>query len=281
MAMIYCNECGKEISDKADKCPHCGCPVNFGKKENTLEKQEKPKNGKIGLIGFIISFVGFIFSIGGFVLIGLIAIIMGIVSLAKKENKKWMAITAIILSVAGFALSPSDSAKERKENSTMQTTSNSDNETIVSDTDSAKETTSKPEEQEEKEIVKDKYNVGDTWENKTLRIIYTNSYEFTDYNQYNSPADGNKIICAEFEFENIGNSDTTVMYTDFNGYADGYEVEQSYAPDGTGLDFSVSMSAGRKGIGKVAFEVPENAKEIEIEFSPNMFSSDKVIFVFQ
>lgn len=24
MAMIYCYECGKKISDKADCCPHCG-----------------------------------------------------------------------------------------------------------------------------------------------------------------------------------------------------------------------------------------------------------------
>ena len=24
--LIRCEECGKEYSDKADKCPHCGCP---------------------------------------------------------------------------------------------------------------------------------------------------------------------------------------------------------------------------------------------------------------
>ena len=24
--LIRCDECGKEYSDKADKCPHCGCP---------------------------------------------------------------------------------------------------------------------------------------------------------------------------------------------------------------------------------------------------------------
>ncbi|MFA6904369.1 MAG: zinc ribbon domain-containing protein [Gallionellaceae bacterium] len=27
MALINCNECGKEISDKATTCPHCGAPT--------------------------------------------------------------------------------------------------------------------------------------------------------------------------------------------------------------------------------------------------------------
>ena len=28
MALIKCKECGKEISDLAASCPHCGAPVN-------------------------------------------------------------------------------------------------------------------------------------------------------------------------------------------------------------------------------------------------------------
>lgn len=35
MALIKCEECGKEISDKATACIHCGCPVNI--KEITEE----------------------------------------------------------------------------------------------------------------------------------------------------------------------------------------------------------------------------------------------------
>lgn len=27
MALIKCNECGKEVSDKADSCPNCGNPI--------------------------------------------------------------------------------------------------------------------------------------------------------------------------------------------------------------------------------------------------------------
>lgn len=30
MALIKCSECGKEISDSAESCPHCGCKTNHG-----------------------------------------------------------------------------------------------------------------------------------------------------------------------------------------------------------------------------------------------------------
>jgi uncharacterized membrane protein YvbJ len=29
MALIICPECGKQVSDKAEKCPQCGCPINL------------------------------------------------------------------------------------------------------------------------------------------------------------------------------------------------------------------------------------------------------------
>jgi hypothetical protein len=28
MAIIKCNECGKDVSDKAKNCPNCGCPID-------------------------------------------------------------------------------------------------------------------------------------------------------------------------------------------------------------------------------------------------------------
>lgn len=30
MALIACRECGREVSDRAAACPHCGCPVTAG-----------------------------------------------------------------------------------------------------------------------------------------------------------------------------------------------------------------------------------------------------------
>lgn len=49
MALFTCPECGKSISDKAEKCPHCGYPVSKGKEtlheEHFTEKDaEKNRN---------------------------------------------------------------------------------------------------------------------------------------------------------------------------------------------------------------------------------------------
>ena len=45
MALIKCNECGKEISDKADVCINCGNPIQksikYAKPFNELSKKEK------------------------------------------------------------------------------------------------------------------------------------------------------------------------------------------------------------------------------------------------
>lgn len=34
MALVMCEECKKEISDQANSCPQCGCPVKCQKSEN-------------------------------------------------------------------------------------------------------------------------------------------------------------------------------------------------------------------------------------------------------
>ena len=36
--LIRCNDCGHEVSKRADKCPHCGAPV-----DNELSQNERRK----------------------------------------------------------------------------------------------------------------------------------------------------------------------------------------------------------------------------------------------
>jgi hypothetical protein len=45
MALIKCEECEKEYSDKAEACPNCGCPTTYTIKNDTEEKCSVPING--------------------------------------------------------------------------------------------------------------------------------------------------------------------------------------------------------------------------------------------
>ncbi|MBN2326857.1 MAG: zinc ribbon domain-containing protein [Candidatus Omnitrophica bacterium] len=53
MALIECPECSKQISDKAESCPNCGCPIK--KKPVTVEKNK----GIGGCSGCLILVIGF------------------------------------------------------------------------------------------------------------------------------------------------------------------------------------------------------------------------------
>lgn len=241
MALINCSECGKEISDKATTCPNCGAPT----KKDTVYV-ERPA-GQIK-------------------------------PQPKKKSNKGVIIgivIAVILLIGLFG------GSEESEQSTESKNTN-----IVEEEKEVEKVKEVEVSEVKKEEVKEKtektlYYVGDIYEDRDIKMTYLNAYEFTDFNDFNQPKDGYIVICAEFEVENISDSDQTVMYTDFNGYADGYEVAQSYSPVGTGMDFSLNLSSGRKGKGIVAFEVPNDSQEIQIEFSPNIFSDDKVIFSYK
>lgn len=64
MALIKCRECGRELSDKADCCPHCGCVYHMSK--NTKQSKRVSINTiilicgscVIGIFLFIVLFVG-------------------------------------------------------------------------------------------------------------------------------------------------------------------------------------------------------------------------------
>ena len=241
MALIICTECGKEISDKATTCPNCGAPI----KKDTVYV-ERP----VGQI----------------------------TPQPKKKNNKVLIIGIVIAVIILIGLFGNS---EETEQSTESKNTNSVEEVKEIEQKQEVEVSEAKKEEVKEETKKTIYYVGDIYKDRDIKITYLNAYEFTDFNDFNQPKDGYIVICAEFEVENISDSDQTVMYTDFNGYADGYEVEQSYSPEGTGMDFSLNLSAGRKGKGIVAFEVPIDSQEIQIEFSPNMFSDDKVIFSYK
>lgn len=47
MTLIYCPECGNEISGKASRCSYCGCPIIKSVTENSYSEKESKDYTKI------------------------------------------------------------------------------------------------------------------------------------------------------------------------------------------------------------------------------------------
>ncbi len=51
MALIICQECGREISDKSKACVHCGCPIEFSTKSiKVVDKVENKINNQQSMV---------------------------------------------------------------------------------------------------------------------------------------------------------------------------------------------------------------------------------------
>ena len=60
MALIRCKECGREISDSANMCPHCGCATEYGAKSAQVKGLSvgAAVAGVLSLIGLILFITG-------------------------------------------------------------------------------------------------------------------------------------------------------------------------------------------------------------------------------
>lgn len=113
MALIKCEDCGKEFSDKANACPNCGCPYEKEikkskmKKYDDLTQEEKVKVNQYRISShqwWIQSRAASLGSVG----IGLLLIIIFIITLVD-----YYFIIGLLFSAIGFVFLLS-SFKEQK-----------------------------------------------------------------------------------------------------------------------------------------------------------------------
>lgn len=111
-----------------------------------------------------------------------------------------------------------------------------------------------------------------------LKISYLKcDTNFKKYSKYATVGKGKKVISATFKIENV--SDTDQYIDTINCYADDKKCDSFYSVEDYDDPFFDSISAGRSIEGTVYFEVPSNAKDIELEFENNVWTNDKVVFV--
>ena len=223
----------------------------------------------LGIIAFIVSFIpgcGLIIGI----IPAIVGVILGIVALAKKKEKKGMAIAGLILSALSILImigmiiivgAGSISAL------------NDISDTLDTDMNTINSFVKEVEDDEDEEI-----NVGETYEDDEVSIKYVSVDEnFTGYNSYATVEQGYKIIKLELEVENLSNSNMYVSSYDFDCYADQYDCDRFYSV--TGGTFSATLSAGKKTKGSVYFKVPTDATEITVEYEVDSLTDKKAIFI--
>lgn len=273
MSMILCKECGKEFSDMADKCPNCGCPTEYSKKQHQKtegsveektelsdkqkEKEEKKKEkteSALGIVALILSIFGFTAFIG---------LICGLIDLAKNDQEKKHSCSkfALIIVAIWFLMLVFMSACSTSETEQNQTQTTVEESAEYSNSDS-------------------KYiKVGESFEVDGLKItINEANTDYTDYsNEYveHDAGDGKKFIMASFTYENNGDSDKLSGIYDYDCYADGTLCEQYFYFDDSSF-MEANLSSGRNVSFKVWFIVPEDAKNIELEYTENVWTDDKI-----
>ena len=127
------------------------------------------------------------------------------------------------------------------------------------------------------EVVDNEFSVGDIVETSNLRITFLAAGEYDSDNEFIEPKEGHVFYRAEFEFENISDSDQALSsLMDWGCYADDYSMDQAWVGDDT---IDTTLSPGKKVKGSVYYEIPSDASKIVIEYNTNFWSEDKVLFL--
>ncbi len=101
MALINCPECGRQISNQAEKCPGCGFPIKNYLKDFQKQQDESKEKHTDPIAGFIFSLIALFWVGSGSILVVIpivIAFIIGVIGLTER-GADGFAITGIVISV--------------------------------------------------------------------------------------------------------------------------------------------------------------------------------------
>lgn len=128
---------------------------------------------------------------------------------------------------------------------------------------------------------KDSYAVGEQAELDGVTVTLT-QVEESQGKEYFRPADGKVFLLCHFEIANDSEEDIAVSsMMSFDTYVDDYAVSMSLnatvAADAAQMDGTVA--AGKKLAGVIGYEVDANWSELEISFTPDVWSDKNLTFV--
>ena len=185
------------------------------------------------------------------------------------KKKKWIIIVvAVIIVFAIIGASGSNDEKDSKQadNSVTKVENTTPPATAAPDTSSEDSTDSEAKE-------------GETASKNGIEITMTKVTE-SKGKGYNKPAKGKIFVICNFLVENKSDDDFTMSMLDYNAYADGYSLSETYYSEDDFGSMSGTIAPGKKMKGALAFEVKKNYKKLELDFAlGDLFGDEKVKFV--
>ena len=146
----------------------------------------------------------------------------------------------------------------------------------ASSTTEAKVEETTPAATEEEKAV---FGVGDTVEvDDGIEMTILSAGIYKSDNQFITPADGKIFYKIDIEISNNSDKDTTISsMISFEAYEDDYSIDETYS---SGIDdmLSGSVASGKKIKGSLCYELNSDWKILEIQYKPNVWKSNKIIF---
>lgn len=180
-------------------------------------------------------------------------------------KKKWwiiIVVVVLVLAVAGFNGQEDDPAPSEP-TQTMQSG------------------TSVPSKEPDAEPEKKGYAVGEAGSLKNVEVTLVSVTE-SEGGDFFEPEEGNVFVLCEFNIANNSKEELSVSSVlSFDAYCDDYACSYSLtaqmASDKSQLDGTVA--AGKKMSGVIGYEVPTDWKELEVHFSPSVWSGKDMVFL--
>ena len=187
----------------------------------------------------------------------------------KKSKIKWIVIAVIaVIIIAAIANGGSGESNEVKK-------VDSENSTKTEAKKDSSQKTSK-----EKTI----FNVGETAEYKDIQVTLKKVIKSEGNDMFTKPDDGKEFVLCVFKIQNNSNKDLTISsMVSFEAYLDDSSINCDYL--GTQTDegkkynsLDGDIASGKKMEGVISYEVPKKWKNLEINVTPNVWSSKKITF---
>lgn len=177
---------------------------------------------------------------------------------------KWIVIGIIVVIFLAVAFGGGDDKPKKVENNTTTTQQGENDNDKKADT------------QETKDI----FTVGETAEMNDVQVTLL-KYSESKGSEYNKPSDGNVFLMAEFEIVNNSDSEMNVSsMLSFEAYADDYALNYSLGAitENNDTQLDGTIAAGKKMKGYIGYEVPKDWSTVEIHFTDDVWSDNKIKF---